>query len=160
MFVNCLLKACAFCLFVVAVWLLNVIVMLLCCLVFLFVSPAMVFHNMCVLFLWSQFCVRCCFHSSCLCCCIMVSMFLLSSWSCGSLGFCCLVVFLCCMRVRMFSGSSFCVLCILPFGMWCLSACRIMLVSMLFAVCTLSGMFMLSSACSISCVNSVQFALW
>ena len=39
----------------------------------------------------------------------------------------------------MCSGKSLHVLCIWTFGMWCLSACRIMLVRMLLAVCWCCG---------------------
>ena len=52
----------------------------------------------------------------------------------GSLAFCALVLFLC-------SGSGVHVECtwILPFGIWCLSAGRMMFVKMVFAVCMSSN---------------------
>ena len=49
-----------------------------------------------------------------------------------SLAFCALMLFLC-------SGSSLHVVCILPFGMLCLSARRMMFVKMVFAVCMSGG---------------------
>ena len=48
---------------------------------------------------------------------------------------------------------------ICPLGMWCLSAVRMISVSLLFEVCTLSDGGAFVSACSISFVKSVQFAL-
>ena len=51
----------------------------------------------------------------------------------------------------MCSGSSFCV--------WCLSAASIALVSIFVAVCAFCGVSVSASVCSISCVNSCQFAL-
>ena len=53
----------------------------------------------------------------------------------GSHGFLVRVVSLSVFYCLMCSGKSLHVLCILPFGMWSLSTCRIMLVRMLFAVC-------------------------
>lgn len=49
-------------------------------------------------------------------------------------------------------GRSFALFLIFPCGMLCLSAVRIRLVSIVFAVCMLSGISVLSSAFSISCV--------
>ena len=43
--------------------------------------------------------------------------------------------------------------------MWCLSAARIRLVSMVFAMCGLSGVIVSVSAFSISWVNASQLAL-
>ena len=76
----------------------------------------------------------------------------------GSFGFCCLVL-RCFIMFLMCSGSSFCVWCIFPFGMWCLSASSIALVSIFVAVCAFCGVSVSASVCSISCVNSCQFAL-
>ena len=50
----------------------------------------------------------------------------------GSLAFCALVLFLC-------FGSSLYVECILPLGMLCLSAWRMMSVKIVFAVCMSGG---------------------
>ena len=52
-----------------------------------------------------------------------------------SLAFCALMLFLCSILCLMCSGSSLHVECILPFGMLCLSAWRMMFVKMVFAVC-------------------------
>ena len=53
----------------------------------------------------------------------------------GSLAFCALMLFLCSILCLMCSESRFHVECILPFGMLCLSAWRMMFVKMVFAVC-------------------------
>ena len=58
----------------------------------------------------------------------------------------------------MCSGSSLYLFLIFPCGMWCLSAARIVFVSILLAVCKLGGICMLVRVCSISCSNSVQSA--
>ena len=55
----------------------------------------------------------------------------------------------------MFSDKSLHVLCILPFGMWCLSACRIMFVRMLLAVCGFLVVVVSEKAVSVCCF---QFA--
>lgn len=57
-------------------------------------------------------------------------------------------------------GSSLCLLRILPFGMWCLSALSMMFVSTVFAVCMLSGVCVSCRAASISWVKAGQSALW
>ena len=57
----------------------------------------------------------------------------------GSLAFCALMLFLCSSVCLMCSGSSLHVVCILPFGMLCLSAWIMMFVKMVFAVCISSG---------------------
>ena len=57
----------------------------------------------------------------------------------GSLAFCALMLFLCSILCLMCSGSSLHVECILPFGMLCLSAWRMMFVKMVFAVCMSGG---------------------
>ena len=48
----------------------------------------------------------------------------------GSLAFCALILFLCYILCLIYCGSSFHVECILPFGMLCLSAWRMMFVKM------------------------------
>ena len=53
----------------------------------------------------------------------------------------------------MSSGKSLQLLCILPFGMFCLSAIRMMFVKIMLAVCMLVGMVV-----SVSSVNCVQSA--
>ena len=52
-------------------------------------------------------------------------------------------------------GSSLNVECILPFGMLCLSAWRMMFVKMVFAVCMSGGGRMSEKAASVSVVNCV-----
>ena len=54
-FTNCLLKEVALCLCVTIVFLLKVIVLFVSCFCFLFESAWIVFHNICVFCLWSQF---------------------------------------------------------------------------------------------------------
>ena len=52
---------------------------------------------------------------------------------------CALMLFLCSVLCLMCSGSSLHVECNLPFGMFCLSAWRMMFVKMVFAVCISGG---------------------
>ena len=80
------------------------------------------------------------------------------SFSVGSNGSLVCVVSLSVIFCLMCSGKSLHVLCILPFGMWCLSACRIMLVRMLLAVCGLVGVVVSEKADSMSSVYCFQFA--
>ena len=67
---------------------------------------------------------------------------------------CCIVVCigykLCLGRIGMSRGVHDS---ILPFGMWCLSACKIMFVSVVFAVCGLMNIFAFLKAASVSSVN-------
>ena len=159
-FVNCLLNCVVFCLFVMAMVLLKVMVVFGFGLGFLLVRCAIVFQSMCVLYLWSQVVSsRCCLQMSVLCCCICVSMSLLRLGSVGSFGFCCLMLFLCVIRSRIFCGRSLCLLCCFPLGMWCLSAVSIMFVSILLAWWGFCGISMFVSASSISCVKSSHRAL-
>ena len=119
--VNCLLNAFAICLCVVAVLLLKEIVL---CVWVGFLLPG----DMCVrvLFVIPSFVLCCCMRE-------VISRF---SFSVGSHELLvCLSVIFC----LMCSGKSLHVLCILPFGMWSLSAYRIMLVRVLFAVCEFVG---------------------
>ena len=51
-----------------------------------------------------------------------------------------LMLFLCVILHTMWLGNSFQLLCILPFGILCLSAIRMMVVKILLAVCMLVGM--------------------
>ena len=74
----------------------------------------------------------------------------------GSLAFCSLMLFL--ILCLMCSGSGFHVECILPFGMLCLSAWRMMFVKMVFAVCMSGGGRMSDKASSVCVVKCVQFA--
>ena len=57
------------------------------------------------------------------------------------------------------SGKSLHVLWILLFGTWSLSACRIMLVRVLFAVCRFVGSVVSEKAVSVSSVYCFQFDL-
>ena len=76
----------------------------------------------------------------------------------GSLAFCALMLFLCCILCLMCSGKSMHVECILPFWMLYLSAWRMMFVKMVFAVCIPDGGLMSEKAASLPVVNCVQFA--
>ena len=58
----------------------------------------------------------------------------------GSQIFTLLMLFLCVILHTMSSGKSLQLLCILPFGMLCLSAISMMFVEILLAVCMLVGM--------------------
>ena len=49
------------------------------------------------------------------------------------------MLFICVILFTMWSGKSLQLLCILPFGILCLSAIRIMFVKILLAVCMLVG---------------------
>ena len=57
----------------------------------------------------------------------------------GSQVFAPLMLFLCTIVHTMWSGKSMQLLCILPFGMLCLSAISMMFVNILLAVCMLLG---------------------
>ena len=76
----------------------------------------------------------------------------------GSLAFCAMMLFLCSILCLMCSGSSLHVGYILPFGMLCLSAWRMMFVKMVFAVCMSGSGIMSEKAVSVSVVHCVQFA--
>ena len=58
----------------------------------------------------------------------------------GSQVFTLFVLFLCVILHTMWSGKSLQLLCILPFGMLCLSATSMMFVKIMLAVCILVGM--------------------
>ena len=74
----------------------------------------------------------------------------------GSLAFCALTLFLCSIPCLMCSGSSLHVEYILPLGMLCLSAWRMMPAKMVFAVFMSGGGRMSEKAASVSAVNCVQ----
>ena len=57
----------------------------------------------------------------------------------GSQVFALLMLFLCGILHTMWSGKSLQLLCILPFGILCLSAIRIMFVKIILSVCMLMG---------------------
>ena len=76
----------------------------------------------------------------------------------GSLAVCALMLFRCSILCLMCSGSSLHVECILPFGMLCLSAWRMMFVKMVVVVCMSGGGRMSEKESSVSVVKCVQFA--
>ena len=100
--------------------------------------PCMVFQIMCVLCLWSQCASNCSFHRFCLCLCMTEIISSFKSLRAGSPVFALLMLFLCVILHTMWSGKSLQLLCILPFGMFCLSAIR-MFGKILLAVCMLVG---------------------
>ena len=69
-----------------------------------------------------------------------------------------LMLFLCVILHTMSSGKSLQLLCIFPFGMFCLSAISMMFVKILLAVCILVDMVVREKADSVSSVNCVQSA--
>ena len=79
-FVNCLVKLFAICLGVFVILLLNVMELLSVVGGALLDRPCMVFHRMCVLWLWSQCAPSCSFHMLCLCFCMseVISLFAIS----------------------------------------------------------------------------------
>ena len=102
---------------------------------FLFPSTCIVLHSVCVFCLWSHLLFRCSFHMFVLCCCMREVNSRFKPFSVGSHGLLLRVVSLRVIFCLMCSSKSLHVLWILPFEMWCLSACWIMLVRMLLAVC-------------------------
>ena len=116
--VNCLLNVFAICVGEVHVFSLKVMVLFIFLL--LLAKPCIVFQRVCVL-------------------CLGVCMGDVISEIEGSLAFCALMLFLCSILCLMCSGSSLQVECILPFGMLCLSAWKMMFVKMVFAVCMSGG---------------------
>ena len=100
----------------------------------------MVFHKMCVLCLSSQCASKCSFHMFCLCFCMSEGISSFKSLRAGSQEFTLLMLFLWVILHIMWSGKSLQLLCILPFGMLCLSDISMMFVKILLAVCMLVGM--------------------
>ena len=129
------------------------------CVGVLLASPCIVFQRVCVLCLCSQCVSRCSLHMSDLCVCIRDVISQFNSEIEGSLAFCALMLFLCSILCLMCSGSSLHVECILPFGIMCLSAWRMMFVKIVFAVCMSGGGRMSDKVASVSVVNGVQFAI-
>ena len=74
----------------------------------------------------------------------------------GSQVFALLMLLLGVILHTMSSGKSLQLLCILPFGMLCLSAISMKFVKILLAVCILVGMGVRAKADSVSFVNCVQ----
>ena len=60
------------------------------------------------------------------------------------------MLFLCVILHTMRSGKSLQLLCILPFGMLCLSAISMMFVKIMLAVCMLVGMVVFRELCPVS----------
>ena len=69
-----------------------------------------------------------------------VCVFVFRNLRAGSQVFALLMFFLCVILHTMYSGKSLQLLCILPFGMLCLSDISMMFVKILLAVCILLGM--------------------
>ena len=76
----------------------------------------------------------------------------------GSEVFTLLMLFLCVILHTMSSGKSLQLVCILPFGMLCLTAISMMFVKIMLEVCMLVGMVVCAKADSVSSVNCVQSA--
>ena len=124
-------KQFAMCLGVVAILFLNVMYVFSVGGGALLNRPCMVFQGMCVLYLWSQCASKCFFHRFCLS--EVISSF--KSLRDGSQAFAILMLFLCVILHTIWSGKSPQLLCILPFGMLCLSAISMMFVKIMLAVC-------------------------
>ena len=135
----------------VTILLLNVMDMFNVCDGALLDKQCMVFQRTCVLFMLSHCASKCAFHGFCLCFfCMSEVISSFKSLRAGSQVFALLMLFLCVILHTMFAGKSLQVMCILPFGMLCLSAISMMFVKIMLAVCMLVGM-----------VNCVQSAfLW
>ena len=71
---------------------------------------------------------------------------------------CLLMLFLCVILHIMWSGKSLQLLFILPFGILCLSAIRIMVMKIILAACMLVGILVPAKANSVASVNCVQLA--
>ena len=127
------------CLGVVAILLLNVMDVFSVCGGALLDKPCMVFQRVCV-------CCACdpnerlSAPSICLCFCMSEVISSFRSLRAGSQVFALLMLFLWVILHTMSSVKSLQLLCILPFGMLCLSAISMMFVNILLAVCMLVGM--------------------
>ena len=76
----------------------------------------------------------------CLCFCMSEVISSFRSLRAGSQVFALLLLFLCVILHNMSSGKNLQLLCILPFGMLCLSAISKMFLKIMLAVCMLVGM--------------------
>ena len=94
----------------------------------------------------------------CLCFCMSEVISSFRSLRAGSHVFALLMLFLCLILHTMSLGKSLQLLCILPFGMLCLSAISMMFVKIMLTVCMLVGMVVRTKADSVSSVNCVQSA--
>ena len=148
----------AMCVGVVSILLLNIMDVFSVCGGALLDRPCMVFQRVCVLCLWSQWASKCSFHMFCLCfVCRKLSPHL-GVWELDHrclLSLCYFFEWFCilCLRARACK-----LLCILPLGMFCLSAISMMFVKIMLAVCMLVGMVVWAKADSVSSVNCVQSA--
>ena len=93
-----------------------------------------------------------------LCCCMREVFSRFKHFSVGSPGLLVRVVSLSMILCLKCSGKSSHVLFILPFGIWSLSTCKIMLVRVLFAVCGFLDFVVSEKAASVSFVYCFQFA--
>ena len=99
----------------------------------------MVYQRMCVLCLYSQGASRCSFHRFCSWVCVWKVISSFRSLRAGSQVFALLMLFLCVILHTMWSDKSLHLPWIVPFGILCLSAIRMMFVRILLAVCMLVG---------------------
>ena len=113
---------------------------------------------MCVLCLWYQCASKCSFHRFSLCVCMSEVISSFKSLRAGSHLLAFLMLFLCVSLHNIWSGKSLQLLCILPFGMLCLSAISMMLVKSMLTVCMLVSMVVWSKSDYVSSVNYVQLA--
>ena len=138
-FVNCLVKQFIMFLVVVVILLLNVMEVLSVRGGVLLDRPCMVFQIMRVLFLWYQCTSICSFHRFCLCVSMSEVISAFRSLKAGAQLFVLLMLFLCVILHTMWSGKSLQLICILPFGILCLTAIRMMFVKIILAVYMLVG---------------------
>ena len=82
----------------------------------------------------------CSFRMFCLCLCMSEVSSSFKRLRAGSHVFALLMLFLCVIVHTMWSGNSLHLLCILPFGMLCLSVIIMMFVNIMLAVCMLVDM--------------------
>ena len=128
-FVNCLVKQFAMCLGVVAILLLNVMEVFRVCGGALLDRPCMVFQSVCCACDPNERLSA--FHMFYLCFCMSEVISSFRSLRAGSQVFALLMLFLCVILHTMSSGKSLQLLCILPFGMLCLSAISMMFVKIM-----------------------------
>ena len=139
-FVNRIVIQFAICLGGFVILLLNVMELLSVVIGAILDRPGMAFHRMCVFCLWSQSASRCSFHMFCLCFCMSDVISSFRSFRAGSHVFALLMLFLCVIMHTMSSYRSLQLLCIISFGMLCLSAISMMYVKILLAAGILVGM--------------------
>ena len=97
--------------------------------------PCMVFQRMCVLCMCFQCASKRSFHCFCLCFCMSEVISSFKGLRTVSQVFTLLMLFLCVLLHTMWSGKSLQLLCILPFGMLCLSVISMMFVTIMLGVC-------------------------